>query len=70
MYTINELRNVAEKFCIRGDIVSIEQIKKGYINRTYQVKTLSERGHIHQYILQRINTNVFPDMDARAAIFR
>ena len=69
MYTINELRNVAEKFCIRGDIVSIEQIKKGYINRTYQVKTLSERGHIHQYILQRINTNVFPDMDALMSNF-
>ena len=51
MDTINELRRVAEQFTIQGDIVSIEQIKKGYINLTYQVQTLSEHGNIHKYIL-------------------
>ena len=29
-----------------------------------KVETLSESGNVHQYILQRINTNVFPDVDA------
>lgn len=61
---INELQNIAEKFAIRGDITSIKQINKGYINRTYKVETLSDTGNVHKYILQRINTNVFPDVCA------
>lgn len=61
---INEIQNIAEKFEIRGNVTNIVQIKKGYINQTYKIETLSERGHVHQYILQRINTNVFPDVDA------
>ncbi len=60
---INELQNIIEKFAIRGDITSITQINKGYINRTYRVETLSDAGHVHKYTLQRINTNVFPDVD-------
>lgn len=61
---INELQNIAEKFAIRGDITAITQINKGYINRTYRVETLSDTGNVHKYTLQRINTNVFPDVDA------
>jgi len=61
---INELQNIVDKFAIRGDITSITQINKGYINRTYRVETLSDAGHVHKYTLQRINTNVFPDVDA------
>ncbi len=61
---INELQRIAEQFAIRGDITAITQINKGYINRTYRVETLSETGHVHKYTLQRINTNVFPDVDA------
>ena len=61
---INELQNIAEKFAIRGDITAITQINKGYINRTYKVETLSDAGHVHRYTLQRINTNVFPNVDA------
>lgn len=60
---INELQNIADKFAIRGDITAITQINKGYINRTYKVETLSDTGHVHKYTLQRINTNVFPDVD-------
>lgn len=61
---MNNLQNVAKHFSIIGTIKSIEHINKGYINRTYKVDTISENNHIHQYILQRINTNVFPDVDA------
>ena len=61
---INELQNIAEQFAIRGDITSITQINKGYINRTYKVETLSDTGNVHKYTLQRINTKVFPDVDA------
>ena len=61
---INEVQNIAEQFSIVGRIIQITQIKKGYINRTYKVQTLSENGHLHNYTLQRINTDVFPDVDA------
>lgn len=61
---INELKMLAEQFAIRGTITKITQINKGYINRTYRVETLSESGNVHKYILQRINTNVFPDVEA------
>ncbi len=61
---INELQNIVDQFAIRGEVTDIIQINKGYINRTYRVDTLSDTGHVHQYTLQRINTNVFPDPDA------
>lgn len=67
---INEVQRMAEQFAIRGEITSIKQINKGYINRTYRVETLSDMGHVHKYTLQRINTNVFPDVDALMENFK
>ena len=61
---INEAQNIVEQFAIRGTVTNITQINKGYVNRTYKVETLSDRGHVHKYTLQRINTNVFKDVDA------
>lgn len=65
-----DLYCIAEHFSIHGKITNIEHINKGYINRTYRVQTLSENNHVHQYILQRINTNVFPDVDALMSNFK
>ena len=67
---INEVQNVVDEFAIRGDVTSITQLTKGYINRTYLVETLSDTGHVHKYVLQRINTNVFPDVDALMENFK
>lgn len=67
---INDLQRIAEQFTIRGEITDIKQINTGYINRTYKVTTLSESGHVHKYLLQRINTNVFPDVDALMENFK
>lgn len=67
---MNNLQRVAKHFSIIGKIKSIEHINKGYINRTYKVDTISENNHIHQYILQRINTNVFPDVDTLMSNFQ
>lgn len=64
MQELINLKNVAEHFCLQGEVINIKRINKGYINRTYRVDTLSPSDHIHQYILQRINTNVFHDMNA------
>ncbi|MBE6917941.1 MAG: hypothetical protein E7470_08605 [Ruminococcaceae bacterium] len=67
---INELQRIIDQFAIHGNVTKITQINKGYINRTYYIETLSERGHVHKYTLQRINTNVFPDVDALMENFR
>lgn len=64
MENMKELQKVAEQFAVQGKVVSITPIHKGYINRTYKVETLSIHNNIHQYILQRVNTNVFPDIEA------
>lgn len=67
---MDNLQYIAEKFSLVGTIKSIQQINKGYINRTYKVETISESNHIHKYILQRINTNVFPDVEALMSNFQ
>ena len=67
---INEVQRVVEQFAIRGEVTAITQINKGYINRTYHIETLSDTGHVHQYTLQRINTHVFPDVDALMENFK
>ena len=61
---INEIQNIVDQFAIRGTVTNITQINKGYVNRTYRIETLSDKGHIHKYTLQRINTNAFKDVDA------
>ena len=68
-YSDTDIKNIVSNFCVHGEVVKVEKINRGYINCTYRVQTLSERGHIHQYILQRINTNVFPDTDALMSNF-
>lgn len=60
---MKKLKNVVEQFIIQGEIINIEQINKGYINCTYKVETLSKNNNVHQYILQKINTNVFRNVD-------
>ncbi len=60
---INDIQRIARQFQIVGEITDIVQLNKGYINRTYRVRTLSVHNNVHAYTLQRINTNVFPDVD-------
>ena len=67
---INDIQGIAEQFAIRGKVTQITRINKGYVNRTYRVETLSDAGHVHKYTLQRINTNVFPDVDALMGNFK
>ncbi len=67
---MEQLQIIAEKFNIQGKVISIDEIKRGYINRTYKIETLSETNHIHKYILQRINTNVFPDVESLMSNFQ
>ena len=57
-----ELLRIIDHFAIRGDVQFIRTIKKGYINKTYEVDTLSQNDRVHKYILQRINTYVFKNV--------
>jgi|GEM_PF-18359 len=59
--SINHLECVALEFRIRGKVDAIVPMNKGYINRTYRVETVDEKGNNFRYTLQRINTDVFTD---------
>ena len=53
------LANIAEQFAIEGEVVAIEALGEGFINDTYVVTTA---GDAPDYILQRKNHVVFPDV--------
>ena len=58
------LLRIASQFAIEGEIVAIEPLGEGFINDTYVVTT---SGDAPNYILQRKNHNVFPDVPAMMA---
>ena len=62
--TDQRLLQIASQFAFEGDILSIEPLGEGFINDTYVV-TLA--GDAPNYILQRKNHNVFPDVPAMMA---
>ena len=54
-----QLENILSFFALDGAPISCEPYGNGHINRTYLV--VADRGH--QYILQKINDTIFPDVD-------
>lgn len=60
---VNDIIKVVNQFSIHGEVVKIDPITKGYINRTYKIETQDQNGVRHKYTLQRINTDVFKDPD-------
>lgn len=56
-----ELKEIVAKFAIRGTVSEIKPLGEGLINDTYKVKT-AEADH-PDYVLQRVNNAVFPDVD-------
>lgn len=53
-----ELYQIAKKFNIVGNPVEVKLIESGHINKTYVVKYDTGK----KYILQYVNTNVFPNI--------
>ncbi len=53
-----DLKEIANLFAIEGEVLSAEPYGSGHINRTALVVTTQKR-----YILQQMNTDVFPDSD-------
>ncbi|MCR5819614.1 MAG: aminoglycoside phosphotransferase family protein [Bacteroidaceae bacterium] len=54
------LQKIVDQFAICGTIAEIKPLGEGLINDTLLVKTA---GDTPNYVLQRVNTNVFPDVD-------
>lgn len=53
-----ELYQIAKQFDIEGNPVELELIESGHINKTYAVEYDTDK----KYILQYVNTNVFPNI--------
>ena len=53
------MREILNRFCLHGEPVLCEPYGQGHINETYHVRTDAP----HDYILQRMNTKVFPDVE-------
>ncbi len=62
MDQMKEFKAVAEQFLLVGDVRSIEPYGEGHINQTLLVTTDKKR-----YILQKMNTNVFPNTEGLMA---
>lgn len=56
-----ELRDIVSLFAIQGTVSEIAPLGEGLINDTYKVKTAEENAP--DYVLQRVNNVVFPDVD-------
>jgi len=59
---MNEYKNVAEQFCLIGEVTDIAPYGEGHINLTLLVTTTEKR-----YIMQKMNTKVFSDPDSLMA---
>ena len=58
---MNELQSIVSQFAITGTVLEIKPLGEGLINDTYRVITAEEDAP--NYVLQRVNNNVFPDVD-------
>ena len=58
---MNDLLSIVSHFLTKGTPVSVEPLGAGLINDTYKVTTAEEDAP--DYVLQRINTAIFTDVD-------
>lgn len=58
----HDLKKIAAAFDFRGPFVSAEPYGSGHINDTFKL-TIDQGGTNTFYILQRINNNIFPNID-------
>ena len=56
-----EIKEIIAQFPQVGKVAEVKQLTSGWINRTYIVK--SEDPNEVDYILQRVNHNVFQNID-------
>lgn len=58
----SDLERIYKVFAIDGEFVKCERYGEGHINDTFRL-TVDDNGKLVNYILQRVNSNLFPDMD-------
>lgn len=56
-----ELKDIVKLFNVQGEIKSVEPYGNGHINTTFLIEC-EDSGEIKRYVLQKINTNVFPNV--------
>lgn len=56
-----DLKEMANQFQFEGEFITAAPYGNGHINDTYMVELSGENGRNRQFILQRINHNVFKD---------
>lgn len=54
------IREIANRFAVRGDFLGVDQIESGHINSTYCVSFRRRNGATRRVIIQSINSHVFP----------
>lgn len=59
---MDKVNNFLNRFNFKGDFVSIEPFGSGHINSTYIAEFVDE-GNTKHYIIQKVNTNVFKNID-------
>lgn len=57
----SQLKNIVDAFAVTGSVAEITPLGDGLINDTYLVRTAEDDAP--DYVLQRINHKVFPDVD-------
>jgi len=57
---MQELKDIAGKFAIEGEVLEVKPLGNGLINDTFKVTTA---GDAPDYVLQRINNSIFTDVD-------
>ncbi len=55
-----DLQHIANQFEIEGNVTEVKPLGNGLINTTYKVVT---EGNAPDYVMQHINTDIFPDVD-------
>ncbi len=63
-HDLAHIAKIGDMFAIEGDFVDGEEIESGHINTTYCATYKKADGSLSQYILQKINSNVFKDPKA------
>ena len=59
---MDKIKSVLDCFNFKGDFVDIEPFGSGHINSTYIAEYIDD-GKIKHYIIQKVNTNVFKNID-------
>lgn len=57
------INHVLEQFRFKGELESCDIFGSGHINTTF-LATYNEDGKKRNYVIQKVNTSIFPDIDA------